>query len=132
MTDNLRESISALMDNEASEIEVHRVLKEIESDAAIRSTWQRYQLASFALKRQLHESSPVDISTRVADAIADESGAGEGAAVAATVQTGWSKFGKSLTSLAVAASVAFMVVFGAIQFQQKSMLSRQICCEAGV
>ena len=127
MTENLRESISALMDNEASEIEMHRVLKSIESDDEVRSTWRRYQLASFTLKRQLNDSSRVDISAQIAEAIALEAVPGDvpAAIPASGVQTFWGKVAKPMTSLAVAASVAFMVVFGALQVEQNGVIDPQ-------
>lgn len=127
MTENLRESISALMDNEASEIEMHRVLKSIESDDEVRSTWRRYQLASFTLKRQLNDSSRVDISAQIAEAIALEAVPGDvpAAIPASGAQTFWGKVAKPMTSLAVAASVAFMVVFGALQVEQNGVIDPQ-------
>ena len=42
MTDKLRESLSALMDNEADELEVQRVLRQIGEDVELRRTWERY------------------------------------------------------------------------------------------
>ena len=131
MTENLRESISALMDNEASEIEMHRVLKSIESDDEVRSTWRRYQLASFTLKRQLNNSSlidiSVDISAQIAEAIALEAVPGDvpAAIPASGAQTFWGKVAKPMTSLAVAASVAFMVIFGALQIEHNSVIDPQ-------
>ena len=127
MTENLRESISALMDNEASEIEMHRVLKSIESDDEVRSTWRRYQLASFTLKRQLNDSSRVDISAQIAEAIALEAVPGDvpAAIPVSGAQAFWGKVAKPLTSLAVAASVAFMVVFGALQIEQNGVIDPQ-------
>ena len=42
MTDNLKESLSALIDGEASEIEVHRLLRQFEADASLKSSWISY------------------------------------------------------------------------------------------
>ncbi len=116
MTDNLRESISALMDDEASELEIHRLLSNKESDGEVRNTWKRYQLASFAMKGQLPKHIDVDISQRVAEAIAEETLAPEALPVASN--SGWRKVARPVTSMAVAASVAFLVVFGTLQINQ--------------
>ena len=116
MTDNLRESISALMDDEATELEVHRLLSNNESDGEVRNTWKRYQLASFAMKGQLPKHIDIDISQRVAEAIAEESFVPE--AIPAASSSGWRRVIRPVTSMAVAASVAFLVVFGTLQINQ--------------
>lgn len=116
MTDNLRESISALMDDEASELEIHRLLSNKESDGEVRNTWKRYQLASFAMKGQLSKHIDVDISQRVAEALAEETITPE--ALPAAGKSGWRKVARPVTSVAVAASVAFLVVFGTLQINQ--------------
>lgn len=46
----LNESLSALVDNEASEMEIHRLLASAEQDAELRERWHRYQLARAAMK----------------------------------------------------------------------------------
>ena len=116
MTENLRESISALMDNEANELELHRLLASMEKDDEVRDTWQRYQLVSFAMKRNLPRNLDIDISARVAQAIADEQIEFESAEL--VNKSGWNRYLKPMTSVAVAASVAFVVVFGALQVNQ--------------
>ncbi len=44
----LQESLSAVMDNEADELELRRVLNAID-DAETRATWSRYQVARAAM-----------------------------------------------------------------------------------
>lgn len=117
MTENLRESISALMDDEANELEVHRVLANMEQSNEVRDTWKRFQLASMAMKGRLPEHIDFDISESVAAAIADEEVELE--SVRQKGSSGrWGAVLKPLTSVAVAASVAFAVVFGALQFNR--------------
>ena len=72
MSDSLRESISALVDDEAQELELRRVLSSMENDEELRQTWRRYQTASFSMKRQMDGRFDLDISDRVASVIADE------------------------------------------------------------
>lgn len=50
----LHESLSAVMDNEADELELRRVLAASE-DAELRGTWSRYQLARAAMHKELIE-----------------------------------------------------------------------------
>ena len=47
----LQESLSALMDNEADDLEVRRVLQATAQDSALRGTWGRYQMARSVLHR---------------------------------------------------------------------------------
>ena len=42
MSERLRESLSAVMDGEANELELERVLSRIEGDEQLRQTWVRY------------------------------------------------------------------------------------------
>ena len=41
-SESLRESISALMDDEAEQLEVRRVLHASEQDPDVRRSWERY------------------------------------------------------------------------------------------
>lgn len=51
MTERLRESLSALMDDEADDLELGRVLRAMdEEDALVRETWSRYQLVSAVMR----------------------------------------------------------------------------------
>lgn len=66
----LYESLSALIDNEVSELELHRILAESEQDPEVRSRWHRYQIASAALRQDYKVEGFVDISSSVRTAIA--------------------------------------------------------------
>lgn len=66
MANNLHESLSALMDNEADELELRRILKEIETLAAgksaeeitelveLQAKWHRYHIVSASLRQEIH------------------------------------------------------------------------------
>lgn len=72
MSEQLRESLSALVDGEASEEDVQRVLDNLD-DASVRQTWCRYQAAHSSLSADSAESLfDMDISSQVMAAIADE------------------------------------------------------------
>lgn len=108
MSESLRESISALVDDEAQELELHRVLASMDEDEELRHTWRRYQAASFTMKRQMDCRFDMDISDRVSAALVDEP------AIEVDGPAEKSRFArifKPALSMAVAASAAFLVVF---------------------
>jgi sigma-E factor negative regulatory protein RseA len=109
MTEQLRESLSALMDDEANEIELQRLLSQLGEDEALRQTWIRYHLARSVISGQPVGRLNLDISQQVSAAIAGE--ARPRAAV-------WQRMSRPIASLAVAASVTAVVVFGGQQLYQ--------------
>lgn len=66
------ESLSALMDNEADELEMRRLLKNAPEDDALGQTWRRFNLVRSVLQHE--EVLPVSsaASSRLLDAIAAE------------------------------------------------------------
>ena len=67
----LQETLSAVMDNEADELELRRVLAACGEDAELRSTWSRYQLARSVIHRE-PTLPKLDIAAAVSAALADE------------------------------------------------------------
>jgi sigma-E factor negative regulatory protein RseA len=118
----LLESVSALVDGEASEIELHRILKQLDADHAnqdqsVGSKWSRYQSVSQAMA-----GSPlggVDISESVSSAIAEEPT--YASTLLPTVKSKLYTMGR----FAVAASVAFVAIIGVQQLNQVSPLQPQ-------
>jgi sigma-E factor negative regulatory protein RseA len=109
MTEQLRESLSALMDDEANELELERVLSKVGQDEELRQTWGRYQAVRSVTSGQPMAGMQWDISSRVSAAIAEESRAST-----SPVQ----RFLRPVASLAVAASVTAAVVVGGQQLAQ--------------
>ncbi|BFT61780.1 sigma-E factor negative regulatory protein [Pseudomonas moorei] len=102
----LQESLSAVMDNEADELELRRVLNACD-DVETRETWARYQIARAVMHKDLLLPR-LDIAAAVSAALADE-------AVPAKVSRGpW----RSLGRLAVAASVTLAVLAGVRLYNQ--------------
>jgi len=66
MSERLRESVSALMDDEADDLELGRVLREAERDPTVREVWSRYHLISAAMRGQAN----VPAGWRTPDAVA--------------------------------------------------------------
>ncbi|HKM37297.1 MAG TPA: RseA family anti-sigma factor [Thiopseudomonas sp.] len=68
--DVLKESLSALLDNETDELELRRVLN-ASDEAEVRDTWSRYQIARAAMHNELHIAQ-VDLSANIMAAISAE------------------------------------------------------------
>ena len=109
MSEQLRESLSALMDDEANELELQRLLKQVGDDPDLRSTWVRYNAARSAMSGQQVGHLQLDISSRVRDAI--DSTQSESRSLR-------ERFFRPVASFAVAASVAATVVIGGQQLSQ--------------
>ncbi|MCV6604869.1 MAG: RseA family anti-sigma factor [Porticoccaceae bacterium] len=102
----LKESLSALMDDAADELELQRVLKAAAEDDELRGTWERYQLARSAM----HSDAPartMDLSASVAAALDDE-----------PVHKASGGALKNLGRIAIAASVTLAIVIGVQQSYQ--------------
>jgi sigma-E factor negative regulatory protein RseA len=61
----MKEQISVLLDGEGNDLERERALRALGTDAALRGTWERYHLASAAIRRELE----VMVSPGLADRI---------------------------------------------------------------
>jgi len=109
MSESMRESLSALMDDEANELEVERVLARIASDPDLRQVWVRYNAVHSIAAGQPAVHLELDISSQVREAIAGDS----------QVSSGFrQRLMRPLASMAVAASVAATVVLGGQQLAQ--------------
>ncbi|BCD84104.1 sigma factor AlgU negative regulatory protein [Pseudomonas solani] len=110
----LQESLSAVMDNEADELELRRVLAS-SGDEELRSTWSRYQIARAVMHKELIEPR-LDIAAAVSAALADE------ALPAQPVRGPWRNLGR----LAVAASVTLAVLAGVRMYNQDEVGTQQL------
>jgi sigma-E factor negative regulatory protein RseA len=109
MTEKMRESLSALMDDEANELELERVLSRIGDDHDLRAAWGRFNGARDAMSGQSQSWSQLDISSQVSLALASEQG---------SQSNRWQRLMRPVASFAVAASVAATVVIGGQQLAQ--------------
>ena len=105
MSERLRESVSALMDGEAGELELRRLLTDSDQ-LSVRSSWQSYHRLQVALKEEPAEFLGWDISERVSSAIEDNS-------QPAGMSSRRPKWLQPVAGFAVAASVAAAVVMTA-------------------
>lgn len=115
----LNESLSAVMDNQADELELRRVLAASE-DAELRATWSRYQLARAVMHKELLEPR-LDIAAAVSAALADEP-----VPVVQKAQAPWRTLGR----LAVAASVTLAVLVGVRFYNQDEITGAQMAQQA--
>ncbi len=110
MTEQIRESISAFMDGEASELELERLLKQ-SADPELRQRMQRYGLSG-QLAQPSGQSLPLDISASVMAAIDAEQAPERITPVARSKRFALPDFLKPVASVAVAASVFATVLVG--------------------
>lgn len=134
MSEKLRESLSATVDDEADEFELRRVLDEMEKDERLRDTWERYHLIGALMRgarpgdgerrdKDLRDKvwaaldlgnseSPLDVAEPHGALQTDDGG-------------GRSWLGR-VTGLGVAATVAFAVIFGIGGFDQSEQAATQV------
>lgn len=111
MTDNLRESLSALIDNEASEIEVHRLLRQLESDDGLRPSWINFQQVRAIVRGEKVISSSLHfaLNARIREAIDSEESHGGSQSLTSSSPR---KYYAPVAGLAVAASLVVAVLVG--------------------
>jgi len=107
MSEQVNESISALMDDEANELDLRRVLKSADDSEETQQQMRRFQLARSAMQDSGSAMLDIDLSASISAAIEAEPGAGK-------LRPAWMK---QLGGFAVAASVAAIVVVGSQSFQ---------------
>ncbi len=101
-TDDMKEKLSALVDNELDDLDERRVMAALEKDTDLRRTWERYHLLRSALHQELDAFVPPDMAERVAAQISME-----------PVNTGSfrrQKMARYAGTLAIAASVATIAI----------------------
>jgi sigma-E factor negative regulatory protein RseA len=122
------ESLSALMDNQASELELMRLLKACDSDPELKGTWARYQIASASLRGDLPGLAPAGFAARLSAALdAEETYTGHPLMQQQPkVATHW---WQQLGRAAVAASVAGALIVGVQQYQGDSLSGVQMAAD---
>ncbi len=120
----LQQSLSALMDNEADELELFRVLK-ASDEPELRAAWTRYQVARAAMHNETAFSS-VDLSAQIMAAIDAEPALITPATVApAAILESRKTFSMPwLGRVAIAASVT-LAVLGGVRFYNQDALQQE-------
>jgi len=109
--EKLHEGLSALMDGEASELQMHQVLKQSEN-TELRQQWQRWQMIRSALHGETQSLAPLDLATRVSAALDAQT-----MPPAHTQPSVRSRLWGGIGQLAIAASVTLTVLGGAVFYQ---------------
>lgn len=108
----LHESLSAVMDGEADELEMRRVL----ADAELSTTWKRYQLARAAMHRELLDPR-LDLLSGIQARLEAEDQSAQQPSSEARTGFRWS----AVVRLAVAASVTLAVLVGVRFYNQQDI-----------
>ncbi|WP_280549858.1 MULTISPECIES: sigma-E factor negative regulatory protein [unclassified Halomonas] len=114
MSQNARESLSALMDNEGDELELRRVLTSLDDAPDAAETWRRYHLMRSLMRREPGVDVATDLSAGIMARLQDEPvprvDAGEASGRPITLARG----------AGIAAAVSLMVISG-VQFYNGSL-----------
>lgn len=115
------DSISALMDGEVGEFELRRTLEKLDQDPELGQQWRRYHVARSSLKGEAQGDVSADISTAVMSALEQEpsyhpSAYGEVGDTPISRHSAVGRWWRSVSSMAVAASVTAAVILGAGSF----------------
>ncbi len=114
MSEFEKESLSALLDGEADQLELRRVLRSSESDSALLQTWGRYNLAQATLHGQAKPVSD-EFANRVAAQLESEATYNKGGPMSRL-----SDWQQGLAKVAIAASVAVVFVVSMNQYSTPS------------
>lgn len=109
MTEQVRESLSALLDQEATELDVARIMKGLDQDQETYEVWRRYNLARDAIGNDLGDFAQVDLSARVRESLGDTHHSRVPGRLNAAL--------KPFASVAVAATVTAAVLTGTQLYQ---------------
>lgn len=109
---SLAEAVSALIDNQASELELQRILKVSEQDERVKSTWSRYQMVGAALRGEQFVTASPDFAARLSAAIAAEDSFSSQTVVPKAQEGWWYQLGR----VALVASVAGGMILSVQQF----------------
>lgn len=106
-TDDMKEKLSALVDNELNDLDERRIMTALGQDVELRNTWERYHLVRSALRQDMDSVLSPEIAARVAARIETEP-----ANVTAFRRQ---KVSRLVGTFAIAASVAAVAIAG-VQF----------------
>ncbi len=114
MSEKLRESLSAVVDDEADDFELRRVIDEVGKSSELKATWDRYHLVS-AIMRAEHSPAGAELRERVwaeldFEAESDAAGTADVAISAPEPQRQGRGGLNRASGFAVAAAVALAVV----------------------
>jgi sigma-E factor negative regulatory protein RseA len=114
MKERNKESLSALLDGEADELEVRRILNQLDNDDELRDKWKNYHLMGSLMRDEKFDH--IDLTQGINQALDGVAGSSsnDSNVLEETTNVGAAKpaWYKPLTSVAVAASVTLAVLLG--------------------
>ncbi|AMD01149.1 sigma-E factor negative regulatory protein [Halomonas chromatireducens] len=114
MSQNARESLSVLMDNEGDDLELRRVLKSLEDDPDAADAWRRYHLMRSLMRRDHDIDVSMDLSAGIMSRLEEEP-----APALETVPSAPRRAPSLARGAGIAAAVSLMVITG-VQFYNGS------------
>lgn len=117
MNDKIKEQLSAMVDGELPGNEQGFLLRRLEHDRDLQSSWSRYHLIGDAMRKHTPNTVDHDLAVRVSNAL--EQHEQEHGAEAVVGRQGVQVL-KPVAGMAIAASVAVMAIVGIQNFNQVS------------
>lgn len=115
MSQNARESLSALMDNEGDELELRRVLKSLEEAPDAAEAWRRYHLMRSLMRREGEMDVSTDLSAGILARLEEEPAPGREVDFDDITAPASRRSLPLARSAGIAAAVSLMVITG-VQF----------------
>ncbi len=118
MSEQLKESLSAVMDGEADEFEIRRVLNEAADDPELRGVWERYHLVRSVMRGEGRMLGADRLSARfwtqidAGEAAPEDENAEPIEVAPRSSRSNWVTWGQRVAGVAVAAGVAAAVIVG--------------------
>jgi len=118
MSEQLKESLSAVIDGEADEFEIRRVLNEAAHDPELRGLWERFHLVRSVMRGEGRNLAVTNLSARfwtevdAAEATAPDTSVEPVDVPVRATRSPFRSWGRGVAGVAVAASVAAAVVLG--------------------
>lgn len=135
MSEKLKESLSAVIDGEADEFELRRVLDEIGKDDLLAASWERYHVIGSVMRSERGQVS-VGMRERIWAELQTEQGEQAFVSVDLSVADGHLPAAKTSSRrwapFAVAASVAVAVVIGFIGYGELKVDSPTLVAESAI
>ena len=127
--ESLQQALSALMDNQADDLQLQRILQSID-DSEVRETWVRYNVARDASLVADAQFAGVDLSAGIKQAIEQAEDSLDTQTSEQPAARSMPVFGR-LSKVAIAASVTLAVLAGVRFFNQSELASTELTADAG-
>lgn len=128
MKDEIREQISALVDDELTDLERPLLLGRLQRNAELRARMGRYQLIGDVIRGGVTQASGLGIAARVQEALANDPATEDAAVMTAPAapQVTPRRFWKPVVGFAIAASVALVAVLSFQNLQPSTPETTQL------